>query len=1185
MAEFDRVTSYLTGRQSAHLTLMRRKSKRDPETGELPPMPTVSVVSWVVREAICEPYSVKAVVAAPVAIPRKMVLGQLAKFSVRPEDGRAKREFAGFVTQFDSVSESRDGYTYRIVMRQHLAVMDGPSNCATYQGMASWEIIKEILARYDLRFWIQVEFNLRREHPRHPFRFQYNIGDWDYIKLEMEQAGLYCYTRTGEHGDVLVIADDVDGYMRPAIPVLDRPTAGLATFEESIFSFKVRSRVVPESYVVADYNPEQAWERFRAEDRAVSDDESMIGKPYVWGTHHDDAKGAKRDAQLRHEAARASQIRYSVESTVLAIRPGSIVQSDRALEDAGAAMFVTAVVHRGARNASYVNSFTAIPADRPYRREIDERRWPKIPGTLGATITSPDKYKFAYLTDKGEYVARFHCDFGNWPKGGESVPLRLAKPFAGRNHTGMHMPALDGDEALIGFREGNPNKPFIAAFIHNSECPDLINSSRRRMSRNEIRTQSGNTFWMDDWDNQEGIELGTQHSGRSQLHLGHMVDRALNQRGAGAELRTSGHAVARGGAGVMVTAYDRPGGAGKQLDMAETIAQLKEMLALAESLAKSAEASKASPADTQAQKAISDGLDELKRPGAVVTAPGPVGVVSGDGVQLAADGSIIGTAKKGVHFSALKRITAAAGGRLSLFARKGMSLIASAGEVIVQAQRGRMQLAAQEDMTVETVNGVLHVKSPKEVLLSVGGSYIRVNPEGIEMGSRGRVHFRTSGLKKTGPAQLDLSGAAFAPAFVPFKTECEVWRTNPNFVQAPALALEPNPAQWESQGNRGGVPPVRASDTGATVPPSFLGDIFGGKSSANAGVSSDRGLTVNDPDNEQQKCIRPDPIQLLSPAPCNWQLADFSESVSMMRETPTYQKYGWTRNERLKNGDDPVMCAGTALTTCQFNYDSSNKTLTAKVVTALVPRLLVKMNRVTGEPLRDENNRYIVVQYETFRNGANSGKSFDEHGLMQVERDPKEVDASTYKNQIERTLNQGNYKLILDGCQKGGACGCRIAVKFCADVHVVRAADSPALNPNITINLYPTTERADAMNWPEKEYQKQVTTGRYAERFTQTKAHEIGHLFNFPDEYWQQGGFVHSIYVRDGVNIDFALADANKDKNTFWIIETETNLMGGGCLQPTATISPYYLEYIRRWFSAHTNKLWRVGYDAPVKKA
>ncbi|WP_157660084.1 hypothetical protein, partial [Burkholderia ubonensis] len=82
MVEFDRLTRNLTGRQSAHLKLMRRKPKRDPATGELPPMPTVSVVSWVVREAICEPYNVKAVVATPIAIPRKTVLGQLAKFSV-----------------------------------------------------------------------------------------------------------------------------------------------------------------------------------------------------------------------------------------------------------------------------------------------------------------------------------------------------------------------------------------------------------------------------------------------------------------------------------------------------------------------------------------------------------------------------------------------------------------------------------------------------------------------------------------------------------------------------------------------------------------------------------------------------------------------------------------------------------------------------------------------------------------------------------------------------------------------------------------------------------------------------------------------------------------------------------------------------------------------------------------------
>src|SRR5437868_15412314 len=114
---------------------------------------------------------------------------------------------------------------------------------------------------------------------------------------------------------------------------------------------------------------------------------------------------------------------------------------------------------------------------------------------------------------------------------------------------------------------------------------------------------------------------------------------------------------------------------------------------------------------------------------------------------------------------------------------------------------------------------------------------------------------------------------------------------------------------------------------------------------------------------------------------------------------PPYQKYGCKRTVVLSENGHRIMCAGTAPTSCQFAYDSGSKTLTAKVVIALVPRLLVKMNRATQQPLRDENNEYVVVQYETFRNGANSPRSFAEQGLMLVERDPKEVDASTYKNQ------------------------------------------------------------------------------------------------------------------------------------------------------------------------------------------
>ncbi|MBC8721223.1 type VI secretion system tip protein VgrG [Paraburkholderia sp. 31.1] len=1190
MAESDRITKYLTGRQSAHLKFMPRKPQKvDRETGKPKPMPLASVVSWEVHEEICEPYCIKAVITTTEPVSRKKVLGQFAEFSIQPEDGRGLRRFSGFVSRYDLVSESRDGCTYHVVVRQRLAMLDGPSNCVTYQRMASWEIIKAILERHDIRFWMQVEFRLRREHPRHDFRFQYNMGDWAYIRLEMEQAGLFCFTKTGEHGEVLVIADDIDGYERPHVTVRDRPTAGLSTFEESIFTFRVHTRTVPESFVVADYNPESAWEILRNEREPAWDDPTMIGQPYVWGTHHGDAEGAKRDAQLRHEAALAQQVRYKVKSTVLELRPGCLVRSDRALEDTKSGMVVTKVVHSGARDASYMNRFTAIPADRPYRMVIDESRWPRIHGTLGATICSPDKYKFAYLTDKGEYIARFHCDFGQWPKGAESVPLRLAKPFSGKNNTGMHMPALDGDEALVGFREGNPNKPILVGFMPNSQRPDLINSSRRRMSRNEIRTQSGNKLWMDDWDNQQGIELSTEHSGRSQLNLGFIPDGELKERGAGAELRTAGHAVTRGGAGVMVTAYNQAGGSGKVLAMDETDAQLTDHQVFARSLADAVTASKASPADMDAQQAIYDGLKELKKPGVLVTGPGPAGVVSGGGMHLAADGPIIGTAKKGVHFSTLRRITAAAGDVLSMFAQKGMSLITSAGDFVAQAQRGRMQLASQEDMSFESVNGVVHVKAAKEIILNVNGTYVKISGGGVEIGSRGGVLFRTAGVKGSGPAQMDLGGAAFAPAFVPYTTACEVWRTNPAFVPPPAPAPEMDTAENM-------VAP--APDAGG-VAPSPLGDFFSRKSSdaLPPGASAyspfdgkpsnvDSGIpkaktTLNSPDDQPKAPVAPDPIKLVNAVPCDWKSTDLKADVEQHIEAKSY--LGMLDNRTPWMSDDKTTQyrgGGSRDSNFEFAYSEQDKAITCTVRVMLIPMDLFPVDGTGKRDLTadDQTIPYNFSAHSTMTLGS------IRKGVKMDYRDSvgDKYDLIALKSRIEAVLNQGGYKLILDGCSKGAACGCRVKVNFKVDFRLsIRGAPVSGFKEHVSLHLYPSVLRADTSSWGEQHKWQDQNQVIHDYPIANVEAHECGHYFNFPDEYYDQGGWLHETYIKDG-RIDFSLVDA-KAGTLAWQGRSQTNLMGYGANLPLqkgrATIKPYYLEYVRRQYSLATNKLWRVGYE------
>jgi type VI secretion system secreted protein VgrG len=397
-------------------------------------------------------------------------------------------------------------------------------------------------------------------------------------------------------------------------------------------------------------------------------------------------------------------------------------------------MVITQITHRGARDQAYRNTFKAIPADRRFRLPLDEAHWPTIPSTLSARVTSPSKYTYAYLTKAGYYVVRFDLDFDAWNPGGESVPLRLAKPFAGKLQTGMHFPALDGDEAVIAFRDGDPNKPFITAFHHHSQATDLITNQDRWMSRNVIRTQSDNKLQMEDWEGQEHVKLSTQHSGKSQLTLGHMVNGQREKRGEGFELRTSAKGAIRAGGGMLVSSNDRPNAKGQQLDMQEPMAQLKAAQAQMENLAQAAETAKADAADAKAMNAVlQEQIKDLQQAVMVLAANASIAVTTPESIQHSAGRNLTFTAGDNADVGVMRKFTVAAGEAISLFAQKmGMKLFANQGKVELQAQGDEMALAALKDLTITSTNGRLVLAASKEVWIGAGGSYIKINGNRIE---------------------------------------------------------------------------------------------------------------------------------------------------------------------------------------------------------------------------------------------------------------------------------------------------------------------------------------------------------------------------------------------------------------------------------------------------------------------
>ncbi|OYD74117.1 UNVERIFIED_ORG: type VI secretion system secreted protein VgrG [Burkholderia sp. CF145] len=626
----------ITGRQAYHLNVPGTDSAA-----------ALSVVSFEAKEKMGTPTEVRIELTHPLQLARADYLNRDAAFSIVADDG-ATRKFSGFIARFSSIRTTKDFTKYEVVLKSHFARLDAVTRRKIFQHSSTPDIIAAILRSHGLRGH-QFLFRLRGRYRTHLFRMQHQMSDLAYVHMLMEKAGIYCYIVETAYGDQVVFGDDLDHYLYvdSQVVVPYRETAGLeAGGVEAVTAIRTHAVTVPQSFTVADYNPEQAWERFRDTANIAPQDPTTYGQAYIYGTHHLDQGGAKWEAQLRHEAAVAWQVVYEGDSTVLALQPGRVLTTDIVLPDAPNGQVIVEVTHRGARDVSYTNTYKAIPADQRFRLRLEPDNWAKVIGTLSARVTSPDKYKYAYITANGHYTVRFDADFETWPNGGESVPLRLAKPFAGKLQTGMHFPALDDAEAVITCRDGDPDKPEIVAFHHHSQASDLVTSDRRWLSRNMIRTQANNKLRMEDWAGQEGIKVSTEHSGKSQLNLGYLVNNKLEYRGEGYELRSSGYGVSRAGKGLHLTTYDRPGATGKQLDMQETIAQLESALATAKALAACASSAKAEPADTDAQQQMKEDFDGLTKPGLLMSTPASAGIVAGGSVQLSAQNDIFSRGRK-----------------------------------------------------------------------------------------------------------------------------------------------------------------------------------------------------------------------------------------------------------------------------------------------------------------------------------------------------------------------------------------------------------------------------------------------------------------------------------------------------------------------------------------------------------
>ncbi|HDX8831972.1 TPA: type VI secretion system Vgr family protein [Klebsiella michiganensis] len=740
----------------------------------------LDVLSFEGEEALSEPfrYVIEFTSADKTITPQQMLM-QDATFTLQaPADQgfginiqQPVRTIQGVVTAFERLSASRDETHYSLTLQPRLALLSRSHQNRIYQGMSVPDIVEHILRTRHAMRGEDFVFTLAQAYPRREQVMQYGEDDLRFITRLLGEVGIWFrFTAdTRLNIDVVEFYDDQrhyeQGLVLPSVPPSGQHDSGT----ESVWALKSQHNVVQQSVFTRDYNYRNAPEEMSQSADVTSGDVTTYGEAYHWadnylapgsdGQRNPEPESGAFYARLRHERYLNDQTRLSGRTSSAALAPGrelKVTGGAEVTEVFRQGVVITGIHSRARRDRSYEVAFTAIPFSENYGFRPQPGDRPVMAGTLPARVTSTKTNDiYGHIDRDGRYKVNLLFDRDHWSPGEESLWVRQARPYAGDTY-GLHLPLLAGTEVAIAFEQGDPDRPYIAGVLHDSAHPDPV--TIRNYKRNVLRTPANNKIRLDDARGKEHIKVSTEYGGKSQLNLGHLVDSEKQPRGEGFELRTDSYGAIRAGKGIMLTTESQPRVQGKQLDMAAAIAELEKALSLAKTLQQCAATAGVSKVDTGQQQQLSQVLKQLKGAGLLTYAGEGQAHITPASLQFSAGQDLVATAGNDASINVVKKFSLAVGEKLALFARKlGIQIIAGAGDITTQAQRGAMHMLSQQDFTLTSTDSKLNISAKQGIQLACGGGGIRINADGsVEVFSPTGVDIKAPNFAYKGPESVQI---------------------------------------------------------------------------------------------------------------------------------------------------------------------------------------------------------------------------------------------------------------------------------------------------------------------------------------------------------------------------------------------------------------------------------------------
>lgn len=433
-----------------------------------------------------------------------------------------ERFFHGIVNHFEIAEEGTRFTTYHAVIVPKIWVMNHRENCRIFQEKSVKDIVTTLLTELGMD-GKEYKWNCQKTYKPYEYCVQYRESEFNFMSRLLEQEGIFYYFEHDENGHVIIFHDDsptLESLAEDDIPVVTQQ--GGMVSNQHIYAIKYTKSITPGKVTLRDYNftkPAMGLESEKMGKADGSEDRELYQYP---GWFQDKARGDfLADVRLKSTNTFKECIRGK--SNVNTLTPGYSFFLDDDKTDSD--YLITRVEHIAVQAQAYQegsttqggrynNRFIGIPLNVPFTAPRTSRT-PIVEGTQTAIITGASGEEI-YTDEHGRVKVQFHWDREGTADQNSSCWIRVSQMWAGQNYGGFMLPRV-GQEVIVDFLEGNPDRPIITGRVHHGDnrtpykLPDKktistlkTNSSKGGGGFNELR--------FDDAKGEEQIFIHAQHN-------------------------------------------------------------------------------------------------------------------------------------------------------------------------------------------------------------------------------------------------------------------------------------------------------------------------------------------------------------------------------------------------------------------------------------------------------------------------------------------------------------------------------------------------------------------------------------------------------------------------------------------------------------------------------------------------